>query len=117
MKILADENFPRPVIDALRRQSHEVKWARKSCPGLGDRALLDLAEEEGRVVITLDKDFWRLALRRSSPLERSGVILFRVLPATAEEIEPLALAALSTPREWTGHLSLVTRAGIEMIRA
>jgi hypothetical protein len=34
MKILADENFPRPVIDALRRKSHEVKWARKSCPGL-----------------------------------------------------------------------------------
>jgi hypothetical protein len=28
------------------------------CPGLTDRALLERAEADGRVLLTLDKDFW-----------------------------------------------------------
>jgi len=31
-------------------------------PGIKDRGLLELAEGDGRVVFTLDKDFWLLAL-------------------------------------------------------
>ena len=78
MRILADENFPRPIVENLRKQDHDVLWARTDCPGLKDRTLLERAEAEGRVVLTLDKDFWQIALQRPIPLKRSGVILFRV---------------------------------------
>jgi len=67
MRILADENFPLPIVNALRSQGHDVLWARTACPGLKDRLLLERAEADGRLVITLDKDFWQLALQRPQP--------------------------------------------------
>ncbi len=38
--------------------------ARTDAPGTGDLALLDLAETESRVLLTLDKDFWQIAIQR-----------------------------------------------------
>jgi predicted nuclease of predicted toxin-antitoxin system len=59
MRILADENFPQPIVKILNKRGHDVVWARIDCPGLKDRLLLERAEADGRVVLTLDKDFWR----------------------------------------------------------
>jgi len=115
MRILADENFPRPVVESLRNQDHDVIWARTDCPGLKDRALLERAEAEGRVVMTLDKDFWQIALQRSIPLKRSGVILFRVFPAIPENLAPLVDSTLRAEQSWIGLVSIVTKDGIEMI--
>ena len=56
MRLLADENFPRPVVEWLRAN---VLWARTDCTAWKDAALLELAESEARTVLTLDKDFWR----------------------------------------------------------
>lgn len=58
MRFLADENFPRSIVEFLRHQGHDVLWARTSFPGLNDRLLLERAEAENRIVVTLDKDFW-----------------------------------------------------------
>ncbi len=115
MRILADENFPRPVVESLRKQEHDVIWARTDCPGLKDRALLERAEAEGRVVMTLDKDFWQIALQRPIPLKRSGVILFRVFPAIPESLSPLVDSTLRAEQSWIGKVSIVTKDGIEMI--
>lgn len=63
---------PLPAIEALRRAGHNVTWARMDPPGTGDAVLLDLAETEGRVLLTLDKDFWQIAIQRRKPLERDA---------------------------------------------
>jgi predicted nuclease of predicted toxin-antitoxin system len=115
MRLLADENFPRPIIEVLRSKGHDVLWARTDCPGLKDRALLERAEADGRLVLTLDKDFWQLALQRPIPLKRCGVILVRVYPATPENLEPLVDSALRSEHSWVGHVGIVTIDGIEMI--
>ena len=86
MRILADENFPRPIVESLRQQDHDVLWARTDSPGLRDHTLLERAEADGRIVFTLDKDFWQIALQRPIPLKRSGVILLRVFPAIPENL-------------------------------
>jgi predicted nuclease of predicted toxin-antitoxin system len=117
MKLLADENFPRPIVEALRRKGHDILWARMECSGLTDRALLERAEADGRLILTLDKDFWQLALQRPVPLRRCGVILFRVLPAIPENLEPLVDSALQGRHSWVGHISVVTKDGIEMFPA
>ena len=117
MKLLADENFPRPVVEALGKQGHDVLWARLACAGWRDADLLDLAETEGRVVLTLDKDFCQIAWQRRQPLQRSGVILFRVHPATPGRLAPLVLSAMRTERPWVGHVSVVVSGGIEMLPA
>ena len=103
MRILADENFPRPVVESLRNRDHDVIWARTDCPGLKDRALLERAEAEGRVVMTLDKDFWQIALQRSIPLKRSGVILPSV---SGDSRKPGATRGFNSSRrtvvDWAG---------------
>jgi len=62
MRILADENLPGPVVEVLRKRGHDVLWSRTECPGLKDRGRLKRAEAENRIVLTLDRDFWQLAL-------------------------------------------------------
>ena len=79
MRLLADENFPKPIVEALRAGGHDVQWARTDLAGASDVALLDLAESEARIVLTLDKDFWQIAVQRRSPLAQSGVVLFEFI--------------------------------------
>ena len=62
MRVLADENFPLETVDGLIRDGHDVTWARTQCPGSKDIQLLDQAEAEGRVLLTLDKDFWQISV-------------------------------------------------------
>jgi predicted nuclease of predicted toxin-antitoxin system len=115
MRFLADENFPRPTVDFLRRLGHDVLWISSDCPGLADRVLIERAEADDRLILTLDKDFWQLTLQRRAALTRSGVILFRVHPAVPENLEPLVGAMLGAEREWIGHVSIISKDGIEMI--
>ena len=115
MLILADENFPLPSVEAMRADGHDVLWARTNSPGRADAALLEQAEAESRLVLTLDKDFWQMALQRREPLARSGVILFRVHPATPDNVTPMVRRVLGAEREWRGHVSVVTVEGVETI--
>jgi len=68
MRLLADENFPKPIVETLRADGHDVLWARTDLAGTSDVSLLDRAESEARIVLTLDKDFWQIAVQRRSPL-------------------------------------------------
>jgi predicted nuclease of predicted toxin-antitoxin system len=117
MRLLADENFPKPSVSALRAGGHDVLWARTDCAGWKDAALLDLAEFEKRIVLTLDRDFWQIAIQRRIPLEQSGVALFRVHPATPDNIEPLVRAFVEANRAWAGHISIIAPDGIQMLTA
>jgi predicted nuclease of predicted toxin-antitoxin system len=114
MRLLADENFPRPIVEALRERGHDVLWARTDCPGAKDRILIERAEAEDRLVLMLDKDFWQLALQRPGALKRSGVVLFRVHPAVSGNLELLVLVMLRAGQQWMGHVSVITPDGIEM---
>ena len=117
MRLLADENFPKPIIDGLRADGHDVLWARTDLAGATDVVLLDRAESEARIVLTLDKDFWQIAVQRRSPLEHSGITLFRVHPATPENLTPLVRAFVEADAKWAGHISIITVDGIQMVSA
>ena len=115
MRFLADENFTKPIVESLRSSGHDVVWARTDCTGWTDVAILELAETEARIVVTLDKDFWQIAVQRRTPLERSGVVLVRVHPAIPERLGPLMAVLVNPDREWTGHISIITPDGIQML--
>lgn len=117
MRLLADENLPKPTVQSLRHDGHDVLWARTDCQSKADSFLLDLAESEGRILLTLDKDFWQLALQRRQPLVKSGVVLLRIHPAVPHAVTSLARRALASEHEWTGHVSVVTVQGIEIFRS
>ena len=100
MRLIADENFPLPTIEALRQAGHDATWARTDCPGTKDAALLDRAEAEGRILLTLDKDFWPIALQRRR-----------------RECPPLVLRTVGADEEWGGHSSVVTEERVLMVRS
>jgi predicted nuclease of predicted toxin-antitoxin system len=117
MRFLADENFPKPVIDRLRIELHDIAWAGTDFPGSADKGLLDRAEHERRILLTLDRDFWQLAVQRRKQLRRSGVILFRVHPATPGRVEELVRRVLALENDWIGQVAPVTQEGIDIVPA
>ena len=116
MRLLADENFPKPIVETLRAKGNDVLWARTDFGGWKDALLLELAESEARIILTLDKDFWQIAVQRRVPLDKSGVVLFRVHPATPENPQPLVRAFVEADTTWAGHISIIAADGIQMLR-
>ena len=74
-KLLADENVPLKAVEALRRKGVDVVSVIELSPGLKDREVLDLANREGRIIVTFDKDFGELVVRERARVK--GLILLR----------------------------------------
>jgi predicted nuclease of predicted toxin-antitoxin system len=89
LSFVADENVETEVVAALRGLGHEVTHAAETDAGQADDSLLGKATEQGRVLVTHDKDFGDLVFRqrRSS----CGVILMR-LPGRSADIKARLVA-------------------------
>lgn len=107
MRILANENFPGPVIRELRRRGHDVLSVKEMMRGAGDREILATAQREDRLVVTFDKDFGELAYRFGLPAA-SGVILFRLSGASPEIDNARAVSALESGIDWSGNFAVVS---------
>jgi predicted nuclease of predicted toxin-antitoxin system len=113
VRVLADENFPGPLILAMRDQGHDVLSAKESMRGATDRAVLERAQTEERVVLTFDKDFGELAFHYMLPAS-SGVVLFRLEGSRPESDNARALSAFLSRDDWPGQFSVVTDTLIRM---
>ena len=60
MRFLIDRCAGRRIADWLRSNGHDVVEARELGPDPGDRALLDHAARERRILVTIDTDFGKL---------------------------------------------------------
>lgn len=78
-RLYSNENFPLPVVQALRRLGHDVVTTRdagKSDRAIPDPEVLAYAHSENRAVLTLNrKDFIALHNRSS---EHSGIVVCTV---------------------------------------
>ena len=106
MRLLADENLPRDVVDVLRREGHDVDWIRADSPERDDPQVLDRAAAEERILITADSDFGEIVFRLRR-VAGSGVILLRLRGSPQEQADILS-AALGTRDDWDDHFSVVT---------
>lgn len=113
MRFLADENFPRDAVDALRADDHDVRWIRTDAPGLNDRGVLARAVEEDRVLLTFDKDFGELAFRFGLPAS-CGIILFRLPTPSPQHVAQTVREAVTDRTDWPGHFSVVDDRRIRM---
>lgn len=115
MRFLADENFPGAAVESLREAGHDVAGIAAEAPSSSDRAVLALALEEARVLLTFDKDFGELAWKHHLPAQ-CGVILFRcAMPAP--QLVGAALAAMVSQRDdWPGHFSVIENGRVRMRR-
>lgn len=113
MRILADENVPRMAVEALRSAGHQVAWVRTEMPGADDRDVLARAEGDAFLLLTLDKGFGELALRRALA-PSCGIVLLRMALPSPENAAELILNALQSRSDWAGHFSVIDDRGIRM---
>jgi predicted nuclease of predicted toxin-antitoxin system len=112
MRLLADENFPGPVIVLLRSAGHDVFSVKESMRSMPDDAILSRASDEQRILLTCDKDFGELAVRFKKPAH--GIILFRLEGEQPEMDNTRMLHVIDSRDDWEGHLSVVTNTRIRM---
>lgn len=72
MKLLLDTCVWGGAIEALEAAGHDVVWAGAWDVDPGDDEILGRAHQEGRVLVTLDKDFGELAVVHGHP--HSGIV-------------------------------------------
>jgi predicted nuclease of predicted toxin-antitoxin system len=76
MRFLVDECTGPAVAQWLRLQNHDVVSVFDEIRGADDRAVIQKAFEQNRILITNDKDFGELVFREKKP--HKGVILLRL---------------------------------------
>lgn len=79
MRFLVDRCAGRRLAESLRGSGHDVVEARTLGPDPGDRALLELAQSAGRVLITIDTDFGELIHLHDVP--HAGLVRLPDVPA------------------------------------
>ncbi len=67
MKLLLDSCVWGGAVERLRAAGHDVVWSGDWPADPGDEEILARAFAEGRVLVTLDKDFGELAILRGLP--------------------------------------------------
>ncbi len=106
-KFLVDECCPAAVARALRDLSFDVHTVVERARGLSDRDVLRLAWEEGRILVTTDKDFGTLAVRAGYRLH--GLVLLRYSRLTSEStVEAVADAVMRRAEMLGGYLTVLS---------
>ncbi|WP_313950946.1 DUF5615 family PIN-like protein [Accumulibacter sp.] len=109
--LLADENFPLLVVKGLVAAGYEVLAVASIGPGLSDRAVLELAREQGRCLLTFDADFGDLVFFQGMP-PPPAILYFRLQPIVIEEVLAATLRALTEVPD--GCLAVITRNEIRL---
>ena len=76
MRFIVDESTGAAVVEHLRSLGHDVFAVSEIMRQAADPDILDLALNEGRILITNDKDFGELVYRSGQP--HHGVLLLRL---------------------------------------
>jgi predicted nuclease of predicted toxin-antitoxin system len=82
VKIVADENIDKEIVDRLRADRHDVLFIAEADPGIDDETVLGLSLQTDGVLLTADKDFGDLVFRQR--LLHSGVLLVRLAGVTPD---------------------------------
>lgn len=94
MKLLLDEQISGRVAERLRGRGHDViaVAAASSLRGLGDGDLFELAQDEGRAVVTYDRVDFEALMRRYAELRREhhGLVIVHPLRFPSWELERFA---------------------------
>jgi len=113
MHLRADENAPPPVVAVLREKGHEVSWIGAIEPGIDDRAVLQRARDEDRVLITFDKDFGTLIFQKDGS-RPAGILLFRLPPLSKDELVQFMVETIADRSDWEGHFAVIEHDRIRM---
>lgn len=106
IKFYLDEHVPRALAEGLRRRGVDVLTVQEAGnSGLSDHEQLNFALEEGRVVVTMDSDFLRLAVQS---LPHAGIAYASPRKSIGDLIGALRLLSdVLTPAEMENHVEFL----------
>ncbi|HOU14845.1 MAG TPA: DUF5615 family PIN-like protein [Anaerolineae bacterium] len=93
MNFVADESVDYPIVRRLRQEQHTVWAVAEMEPGIADTVVLEIANQQGVVLITGDKDFGELVFRDKR--YAFGVMLLRLAGLTATAKAEVVAEAIS----------------------
>ena len=93
---LANENFPKPSINILRKENISVTSIQEQNPGISDVEVLKIAVDKSLIILTFDKDYGELIFRYNMNNPPS-VIFFREKGQHPNFAAVVLLSLLRTP--------------------
>jgi predicted nuclease of predicted toxin-antitoxin system len=105
VRFLIDRCAGRGIADWLREEGHDVVESRERGPDPGDRAILQWAVSEERILVTMDKDFgefvfleraphWGIVRLPDVPVETRVELMDRVLQRHAGDLAARAIVTI-----------------------
>ena len=104
MKVLLDSCVWGGARTSLETAGHDVVWSGEWEQDPGDQRILEIAHSEGRVLVTIDKDFGELAVHRELP--HAGII--RIVNFPARDQGTVCLAVLEQYAEELSAQAIIT---------
>jgi predicted nuclease of predicted toxin-antitoxin system len=115
MFLLANENISNLVVTSLRDHGHDVYWVTEQCPGMDDEHVLEKARTNERILVTFDKDYYRLVNTTSDTLNldlKFGIIVFRTKKMRPNDMSMLVNYIIDTQNNWKGRFTIINKNGI-----
>jgi len=113
MNLLADEGVDKQIVVLLREKGCSVSYVAEMAPGISDDIVLELANKEGSLLLTSDKDFGYLVfrLRRLS----AGVVLIRLAGLPSAKKAAIVASVISKhSQELEKSFTVVTPMGVRI---
>lgn len=110
MLFIADANIFVPMVDGLRDMGHDVFDVKeKGMENLSDPEIFRMAQKEGRILVTMDKDFSNILLY--PPGEHQGIIVVKLYRLKVADATRLFLDAMDDikPEDIPGNLVIIDR--------
>jgi predicted nuclease of predicted toxin-antitoxin system len=113
MNFVADEGVDRPIVERLRQDGHIVSYVAEMAPSIPDHAVLDLANEQGALLLTTDKDFGELVFRQRRLT--TGVLLIRLAGLSAtSKARIVASSIVRHTRELAGNFTVISPGAVRI---
>ena len=113
MQFLVDECVGPSVVRWLRESNHDVASAYEDCRGWEDERILEKAYSEGRILVTMDKDFGEMVFRKRLP--HCGIILLRgAYCSPSKKISMMKKVLFFSESDLCGRFVVVTESAIRI---
>lgn len=100
-RLLVNENFPAPALQALREAGIDVVAVVETMRGASDEAILAAAREQDRWLVTFDRDYGELVYKSGLPCP-PALLYLRQESFPPVHAATLVLRALADPAQTEG---------------
>ena len=114
VKLFADENIDRQIIERLRKEGHEVLSVLDGEIGLNDEQVLTKANHASAILLTNDKDFGEAVYRQKKAFH--GVILIRLAGLSSEKKAEIVCRALQEHSDLENNFTVIVPGTVRIRR-